>query len=346
MTGHPPILSLPGLSVRAGRTAEAHRALAEEVPVALVYNGTTQAVMMATPEALEDFALGFSVTEGIVEDAGQIESLEIVEHGAGFEARMWLAEPRAAALAARRRAMTGPVGCGLCGIDSLAEALRPVPPVADTPLALPAEEVGAAMAALRAAQVLHDRTHAAHAAGFWVPGAGLLALREDVGRHNALDKLAGALLGAGIDPASGAALLTSRVSVDLVQKCATLGVPVLIAVSAPTAHAVRLAAEAGSPLSPTRGATGSRSSRAPIASSRGPPPMSREKLVHMANQIATFFRSQPGTDQADRVAQHLRDYWDPRMRAQIVEIAEDPESGLSPLAREAVARLGMPAGGA
>jgi FdhD protein len=158
---------------------------------------------------------------------------------------MWLSGERAEALAARRRAMTGPVGCGLCGIDSLAEALRPVPPVTDTALRLPAGEVAAAMAALRAAQVLHDRTHAAHAAGFWAPGAGLVALREDVGRHNALDKLAGALLRAGTDPRSGAVVLTSRVSVDLVQKAAAIGAPVLIAASAPTAHAARTAAEAG-----------------------------------------------------------------------------------------------------
>ncbi len=245
MTGHPPIRSLPGLSVRAGGAAEAHRALAEEVPVALVYNGTTQAVMMASPQDLEDFALGFSLTEGIVTEADQIEALEIVVHGPGLEARMWLAEDRAAALAARRRAMTGPVGCGLCGIDSLEEALRPVPPVAETPFALPAEEIAAAMAALRAAQVLHDRTHAAHAAGFWVPGRGLATLREDVGRHNALDKLAGALLRAGVDPRQGAVVLTSRVSLDMVQKTATIGAPVLVAASAPTAHAVRLCVEAG-----------------------------------------------------------------------------------------------------
>jgi hypothetical protein len=141
MTGHAPIRSLTGLSVRAGGTAETHRALAEETPVALVYNGTTQAVMMASPEDIEDFALGFSVTEGIVARPGEIESLEIVEHGEGLEARMWIAEDRAARLAARRRAMTGPIGCGLCGIDSLGEALRPVPPVADVPLRLEPGEI-------------------------------------------------------------------------------------------------------------------------------------------------------------------------------------------------------------
>jgi len=244
MTGHAPIRSHTGLSVRAAGTAETHRALAEETPVALVYNGTTQAVMMASPQDLEDFALGFSITEGIVATPEQIESLEIAEHGPGIEARMWLDGDRAEALAARRRAMTGPVGCGLCGIDSLEEALRPVPQVADTPLSLPPEEVDAAMTALRAAQVLHDRTHAAHAAGFWQAGR-LALLREDVGRHNALDKLAGALVHAGIDPATGAVLLTSRISLDMVQKTTALGAPVLIAASAPTAHAVRLARDAG-----------------------------------------------------------------------------------------------------
>ena len=245
MTDHPPLLSAHALSVRTGGAAETHRALAEEVPVALVYNGATQAVMMASPEALEDFALGFSLTEGIVDAPADIESLEIVAHGPGLEARMWIAAPRAEALAARRRAMTGPIGCGLCGIDSLTEALRPVPSVAETPLALPAADIAAAMAALREAQVLHDRTHAAHAAGFWVPGQGLVALREDVGRHNALDKLAGALLRAGHAPHGGAVLLTSRVSLDMVQKTAAIGAPVLVAASAPTAHAVRLAGESG-----------------------------------------------------------------------------------------------------
>jgi FdhD protein len=245
MTDHPPLRSAPALSVRTGGTAETHRALAEEVPVALVYNGTTQAVMMASPEALEDFALGFSLTEGIIDAPSDIESLEIVPHGEGIEARMWIAAPRADALLARRRAMTGPIGCGLCGIDSLAEALRPIPSVAATPLVLPSTDIAAAMEDLRDAQVLHDRTHAAHAAGFWVPGQGLVALREDVGRHNALDKLAGALLRAGHDPRTGAVILTSRVSLDMVQKTAAIGAPALIAASAPTAHAVRLAEDAG-----------------------------------------------------------------------------------------------------
>jgi FdhD protein len=221
------------------------RALPEEVPVAIVYNGTTQAVMMATPDDLGDFALGFSLSEHVITDPAQIERLEIVEHGAGIEARMWLTDSRAEAMIARRRAMAGPVGCGLCGIDSLEEALHPVAPVPASALRLTAADILAACEGLRAAQPLHDQTRAAHAAGFYRPGTGLMLSREDVGRHNALDKLIGALARAGIDASTGAIVLTSRVSVDMVQKCAVAGAPVLIAASAPTAHALRLADGAG-----------------------------------------------------------------------------------------------------
>ncbi len=239
-----PSRSVKGLAVRPGGAARIARALPEETAVALVYNGTTQAVMMATPADLEDFGLGFTLTEGIVEDPGHIESLEVVAHDAGVEVRMWLPADRAEALARRRRAMAGPVGCGLCGIDSLGEALRPVAPVTSA-LTLTAAEVNAAVLALATAQPLHDRTHAAHAAAFWQPGAGLVLAREDVGRHNALDKLAGAMARADMAGASGALVITSRVSVDMVQKAAAIGAPVLIAVSAPTAHALRLADGAG-----------------------------------------------------------------------------------------------------
>ncbi len=244
MTGHLPSRSLRGVSVRSGGATEMLRALPEETPVALVYNGTTQAVMMTSPQDLEDFAVGFSLTEGIVTSTGEIESLDIVTHDAGIEARMWISESRADALAARRRAMTGPVGCGLCGIDSLAEAVRAIPSIKDDGPRLAAPDVNAAVEALRDAQVLHDRTRAVHAAGLWKDGA-LVAMREDVGRHNALDKLAGALARAGVDARDGAVVLTSRISLEMVQKTAMIGAPVLIAVSAPTAHAVRLADTAG-----------------------------------------------------------------------------------------------------
>ena len=222
---------------------EIARSLPEEVPVAVTCNGSTQAVMMCSPSDLEDFALGFAFSEGYARP-DQIERIEVLEVARGIEARLWLAAPAAAALGARRRAMLGPVGCGLCGIDSLEQALRDLPPVlAQTPLAL--REAAGAAEALRAHQPLHDLTHAVHAAGFLVPGRGIVLAREDVGRHNALDKLIGAALRAEIDPACGAVVITSRVSVEMVQKTVMFGSPILIAVSAPTAQALRSAEAAG-----------------------------------------------------------------------------------------------------
>lgn len=239
-----PVASMPGMSVQRDGQARVLRSLPEEMPVALVFNGETQAVMMASPCDLRDFAVGFALGEGIVQRPDQIEALEIVDHDHGTEARMLLADGAARALAQRRRAMTGPVGCGLCGIDSLEQAVRPLPFVT-ADLRLPRNEVAQAGDALRAHQPLHDQTHAVHAAGFVQPGRGIVAVREDVGRHNALDKLIGALALAEIDAGSGAIVLTSRVSVELIQKAAFAGCPVLIAVSAPTALALRQAQQAG-----------------------------------------------------------------------------------------------------
>lgn len=233
-----------GLTVRSGGSAAMTRSLPEETAVALVYNGATQAVMMASPQDLEDFAVGFSLTEGIIAAADEIEDLEIVPHGTGIEARIWLGRDRAEALGRRRRAMAGPVGCGLCGIESLDEALRPIAPLPDGTVALAPADVDGAVIALAEAQPLRTQTRATHAAGFWVPGTGLMLVREDVGRHNALDKLIGALARGRFEGSSGAIVVTSRVSVELVQKTAAADCPVLIAVSAPTSHAVRLAEDA------------------------------------------------------------------------------------------------------
>lgn len=230
---------------KATLASGAPRVLAEETPVALVYNGETLAVMMASPRDLHDFAVGFSLAEGVVSHPGQIEDLQIVAHADGLEVQMVLSGPASQALAERRRAMTGPVGCGLCGIDSLAQAMRPLPPLTGQPPQISPAALAAGMDALRAEQVLHDATHAAHAAGFLSPHDGLVSLREDVGRHNALDKLIGALARAGRDPASGALLITSRVSVDMVQKAVMARAGMLVAVSAPTALAVRTARAAG-----------------------------------------------------------------------------------------------------
>ncbi len=223
--------------------ASGERALPAETPVALVHDASTTAVMMATPADLEDFGVGFSLTEGVVERPEQIRAIEVVETPIGVEVRMWLEAGVGASLTARRRRLAGPTGCGRCGIDSLAEAARTPRSVAAA-LTLSAPDVQAALEALSSQQALGDLTRAVHAAGFWTPQSGLVAAREDVGRHNALDKLAGALARQGAGPA-GAVVLTSRVSVEMVQKTAAIGAPILIAVSAPTALAVRTAEAAG-----------------------------------------------------------------------------------------------------
>jgi FdhD protein len=225
--------------VRAGR-----RALADETAVALTYDGTTQAVMMATPQDLEDFAVGFSLTEGIIAAASEIETLEVIATDLGTDVQMRLKVDRGEALKARRRAMAGPVGCGLCGIESLAEAMRDLPKVpAGRPI--PAAEIAAALRRLPPLQMLNRETRAVHAAAFVGPDSPEPLVREDVGRHNALDKLAGAVARAGMDAAAGFIIVTSRLSIEMIQKTAIIGAPVLVAVSAPTALAVRTAEASG-----------------------------------------------------------------------------------------------------
>lgn len=228
---------------RHGRSA-GERAIPEEVAVAFTYDGGAHAVMMATPHDLDDLAVGFSLTEGIVGGPAEVRELKVIVEDAGIELRMWLSEPKAAALRDRRRHIAGPTGCGLCGIESLAEALRPVARVAGG-LTFTPDEIMAATEALAPLQALNRETHAVHAAAFWRREDGIVLLREDVGRHNALDKLVGALARSGVSAAEGLLLLTSRVSVEMVQKAAIAGFPTLVAVSAPTALAVRTAEAAG-----------------------------------------------------------------------------------------------------
>ncbi len=238
------VRTVPALKVGAHASDEAVRAVPEETPVALVYDGATQAVMMATPLDLEDFAIGFSFTEGQISRAADITELSIVEQPDGIEARMWLVPEAGKQLATRRRSMAGPTGCGLCGVESL-EAAVPPPPVVPQGLVISAGDVQRALVMLAPAQVLNIRTRAVHAAAFFTPATGALIVREDVGRHNALDKLVGAVLRSGTDTGTGFVVLTSRVSVEMVQKSAKLGAQVIVAVSAPTALAIRTAEDAG-----------------------------------------------------------------------------------------------------
>ena len=230
-----------------GLAREARREIAEETAIALTYGGSTQAVMMASPCDLEDFAVGFSLTEGIVTSASEIENIAVVETELGLDIQIEIASPRNAAFVSRRRAMAGPVGCGLCGIESLAEAMRALPALAPGGSRVKADVIANALRRLPKAQVLNRATRAVHGAAFATPG-GCFAMREDVGRHNALDKLIGALARSRVEPSTGFIMVTSRLSVEMVQKAAIAGAPVLVAVSAPTALAVRSAEVAGMTL--------------------------------------------------------------------------------------------------
>ncbi|WP_263495945.1 formate dehydrogenase accessory sulfurtransferase FdhD [Mesorhizobium sp. BR1-1-2] len=236
------------LARRASGTAAARRMVPEETPVAFSFAGTTRAVMMASPADLKDFALGFSLTEGIIASPDEIEAIEVEDLGAGIDIQIRLKDQANTRFEARRRRLAGPVGCGLCGIESIEEAMRSVDTVGASKLTLDAGDIVRSVKLLAKMQPLHSETGAVHAAGFYIPGKGIVMAREDVGRHNALDKLAGALAKAGIEGATGAVVVTSRVSVEMVQKTAAIGSPFIIAVSAPTALAVRTAEQAGMTL--------------------------------------------------------------------------------------------------
>jgi len=241
---HDPVRTVARQAWRGSSLSQGTRTIPEETALALTYNGGTYAVMMGTPQDLADFAIGFSLGEGVIQSPDDIDTLDIVELEDGIELRMWLAQAKADRLSERRRHIAGPTGCGLCGIDSIAEAIRPAAIVTQGRSFAP-REIMTAMQSVAPLQEINIETHAVHAAAFWTPSRGTAVLREDVGRHNALDKLAGVVAREKLVASEGMVLLTSRVSVEMVQKAAAMGAPLMVAVSAPTALAVRMADAAG-----------------------------------------------------------------------------------------------------
>lgn len=230
--------------MRAGTPVNWH--VAEEAPVALVYNGLNHAVMLASPADMQDFAFGFTVTEGIAGKPDDIRKIEVFEKDQGIDLMITLAEApfERFRLKHSRRAMTGRTGCGLCGIDSMEELFQKVKPVAQVAAVLDEAVVDKAVAAFDGLQPQKALNRSVHGAA-WVAADGTISLvREDVGRHNALDKLLGALMRAGTDMTSGFVLVSSRASYEMAQKCVAVGVPALVCLSAPTAFAIRLAREA------------------------------------------------------------------------------------------------------
>ncbi|CAM4351373.1 formate dehydrogenase accessory sulfurtransferase FdhD [Bordetella muralis] len=228
--------------VRGGTTESVTQVdrVAEETPIALEYNGISHATMLASPADLEDFALGFSLTEGIIDRPTDVRGIDVVPQHDGIVVQIEISSACEVRLKERRRAMAGRTGCGLCGVETLPEVLRAVAPAPDaSPVAISA--ILRAMRAMRASQTLHDITGATHAAAWADTDGQVHMVREDVGRHNALDKLIGALARRDEPFQQGLALVSSRASFEMVQKCAAAGIGILAAVSAPTALAIRLA---------------------------------------------------------------------------------------------------------
>lgn len=233
--------------VRADVLGQAEDLVAGEAPVALVYNGISHAVMMATPADLEDFALGFSLSEGVIARATDCYGIDIKEGQDGISVHLEIASAAFLGLKERRRTLAGRTGCGLCGVDSLRQVHRSLPVVAPA-RGLHAAGVRRALAAIGAEQPMNRQTGAFHAAAWCAMDGGLRLVREDIGRHNALDKVIGAMARAGERPAEGFLLVTSRLSFEMAQKAIMAGVPALVGMSAPTTAAIDLAEQAGMTL--------------------------------------------------------------------------------------------------
>jgi formate dehydrogenase accessory protein FdhD len=218
--------------------------VAEEMPVALVYHDVPHVVMLATPADLEDYAVGFTLSEGLVVRADEIRGVEVIQGEASADVKISVAWERFTQLLQRRRNLAGRTGCGLCGAETAEDAIRECQPV-PAGVTITAAELHQTMTQLASRQPINTRTGSVHAAAWVVPGKGIQVVREDVGRHNALDKTIGALARANTDFGAGYMLITSRASYEMVQKCATVGIALLVALSAPTAFAVRLAERTG-----------------------------------------------------------------------------------------------------
>jgi len=216
--------------------------VAEERPVALHYYRLPYVVMLASPADLEDLGVGFTLSEGIVDAADEIRGVELVKDADSLAVHLNITGERFSKLLQRQRNLTGRTGCGLCGVENVEEAIRHPAPVREG-VRVTSDEIHAELAKLHAEQPLNLRTGSVHAAAWALPGKGIQLVREDVGRHNALDKVIGPLTRAGVDPSAGYMIITSRASYEMVQKAATVGVSLIVAVSAPTALAIDLAEE-------------------------------------------------------------------------------------------------------
>ena len=238
------LLELKAQRWERGKVSEATETIAEETPVAVVYNGIPHVVMMATPQDLEDFVLGFSLTEELIVSPDQLQRVECIRYSQGIEIQATVAPEREEIIATRTRRLTGRTGCGICGADSVTAVLKELHPIAPGP-AIQQSAVQTAFDSLASHQTLNAASGAVHAAAWARLDGTIEVVREDVGRHNALDKLIGALLKRGTDPRSGFVVVTSRASFEMVQKTTVLGAPLMAAISGPTGLAVRVAQQAG-----------------------------------------------------------------------------------------------------
>ena len=336
----PMVVERQAVRVRDGVAASIADPVAAETPVVLVYNDVSQAVMMATPADLEDFATGFSLTEGIVGRAGEITEMACEDVALGLEIRMTIPKDRAGRLRQRQRSVEGRTGCGLCGIMSLEQALRPLP-VLQAAASVEAEAITDALATLPALQLANQASGAAHAAAFATTDGRIRLVREDVGRHNAFDKLIGGMAREKIDPAVG----LRRADQPLQRRAGAEG--------GDRRHRHR-----GGGLGPDHAGDRAGASSGPDPDRLRPWPrlfhlypspahprdrLNHAPLVRMANQIARAFAAQSPEAAVASTATHIRLFWDPRMRKGLREILAAGGEGLDPQALAAAERLAQEA---